>query len=213
MPETMTVSYELFKFEELEDSAKETARDWWRACDDSDDYCEYEDFARMGAILGIEFSDREIPLMNGSTRKEPTVYWSGFSSQGDGACFEGSYSYAKGSQKAIRAEAPSDERLHQIADDLFAAQSDYFFSLEASVRHSGHYYHSGCTEIRVIDGRDDWDAAAEAHEAIAEALRDFMNWMYRQLEAEHDYRRADEQVDEAITMNEYTFDEDGNRKD
>jgi hypothetical protein len=39
-----------------------------------------------------------------------------------------------------------------------------------------------------------------------------MRWVYRRLEAEYNWLQADEQVDESIRCNEYTFDEDGNRE-
>ena len=211
MPETK--EYTVYKFEELSDRAKERARDWWRGCENSDFDTEfmYDDFERVAEILGVSFKVRHIPLMNGKTRPEPTIWWSGFSSQGDGACFEGSYAYAKGSQKAIRDYAPKDERLHRIADDLAAAQRPYFFKLVATATHSGHYYHSGCMSVEVTHADDSYRGVE--WEGIQQALRDFADWMYRQLEAEYEYRMSDENVDDSIEANEYTFDEDGNRED
>ena len=46
---------------------------------------------------------------------------------------------------------------------------------------------------------------------LAELLRDFMNWIYQQLENEHDYLLSDEYVDDTIRANEYEFTENGKR--
>lgn len=198
MPITKEVT--LYHFEELSDAAKEKARDWWRECENQDFSAEFEyaDFEECGRILGIEFKSRPVKLMNGSTRYEPTIYWSGFSSQGGGACFEGSYAYAKGSQKAIRAHAPKDERLHAIADELAATQKPYFFKLTATATHRGHYYHSGCMEIDVEHSDDSYRSVSVDH--VRNALRSFADWMYKQLEAEYEYRMSDEQVDESMPI-------------
>lgn len=201
----------VYKFEELSDSAKERARDWWRSCESQEFDTEfmYDDFKAIADILGIEFNQRAVPLMNGSKRYEPTIWWSGFSSQGDGACFEGRYRYAKGAPKAIAEYAPKDSRLLEIAQGLQAIQSRHFYRLESIVKHRGHYYHEYCTEIDVFDREDNYRDIGDAAESIAELMRDFMRWIYRQLEAEHEYRMSDENVDESIIANEYEFTEEG----
>src|SRR3546814_2772659 len=47
--------------------------------------------------------------------------------QGDGACFEGNYSYARGASAAIRRYAPKDVELQRIADALGAIQRRNFY--------------------------------------------------------------------------------------
>lgn len=205
----------IYKFDELSDKAKERAREWWRGCENQDFHTEfaYEDFERMGNILGIEFTQRQIKLMGGGVRHEPTIYYSGFCSQGDGACFEGSYSYAKGAEKKIKSETgDSEHELVRIAHELQVIQRRHFYRLEATVKHRGHYYHEFCTEIDV-DGNNDRNCLGNdtTCEAVRELLRAFMKWMYRSLEREYEWRMADEQVDDAITGNEYEFNEDGRR--
>ncbi len=208
----ITVEHTLYTFEELSDRAKEAARDWWREAEQMDFDPDYDDFEAIAKILGIEFDAKPIKLMGGGTRYQPTIYWSGFSSQGDGACFEGRYRYAKGASKAIRDYAPKDERLHAIADNLQAIQRKAFYRLEAKCSHRGHYCHSGCMQVDVWDSTSDYSTNVD-EDGIAEALRDFANWMYRQLEAEYEYRMSEENVDESIKLNEYTFDESGRRAD
>lgn len=211
MPITKEVT--LYTFEELSDDAKERARDWWRGCEiaDCDNEFQFDDFVRVGDILGVTFKKRAIPLVGGGTRYDPTIYYSGFSSQGDGACFEGSYAYVKGCAKAIRDYAPKDETLHRIADDLAEAQRKSFYRIRATMEHRGHYYHSGC--MRVEHHGDNPAARHEDEESVTQAMRDFADWIYKQLEADYDYRMSDEAVDESILANEYTFTKDGRRED
>ena len=45
---------------------------------------------------------------------------------------------------------------------------------------------------------------------LEELLRDFMQWIYRQLEAEYEYQTSDEAIAENFTANETEFDADGN---
>lgn len=213
------VEHTIYKFEELSDQAKERARDWWREGALDYDWWDfvYEDAERMGKLLGIELAQKPVKLMSGKTRYDPCIYFSGFYSQGDGACFEGSYSYAKGAAKAIRKETGNtDHKLASIADRLQAIQRRYFYKLEAKVKQSGRYNHEFSTDIDVwISDKDEYDNGApeDAAEEVSDCLRDFMRWIYGQLRAEYEYQMADEQVDESITINEYTFDEDGRRAD
>ena len=51
----------------------------------------------------------------------------------------------------------------------------------------------------------------DADASITEALRALARWLCCQLRAEHDDLIADEAVEEAISINEYTFSESGRR--
>jgi hypothetical protein len=57
----------------------------------------------------------------------------------------------------------------------------------------------------------DQEMTADAEDAVIEALRDLARWLYRQLELEYECQTSDDQVDEAIRANEYTFTEAGRR--
>lgn len=191
----------VYMFAELEDDAKEKARDWYR--NGALDYewwdSVYDDATTCAAILGIEIDK---------------IYFSGFSSQGDGACFEGSYAYAKGSAKEIRKHAPQDEDLGSIADRLQELQRTWFYGLSARVVQRGHYNHELCTDVDVYDDREDINSSrdiTDAEEDLKGLLREYMQWIYSRLMAEYDWLMSDEQVDESITINEYEFDEDGSR--
>jgi hypothetical protein len=196
-----TITRELYQFDELDEKAKETARDWYRQFifQDSHDWEHiYEDATTIGSLMGIEIDK---------------IYFTGFSSQGDGACFEGTYAYKKGSVKAVKDYAPEDKELHRIVEELYQLQKKNAYKLQASVKQRGHYMHSGCTEVEVFkyDSGYDWPSFNDDEKELKELLRDFMNWIYNQLEKEHDYLYSAESVDENITINEYEFTSEGKR--
>lgn len=207
-----TVVTKVYTFDELSDEAKEKAREWWREFALYDKWWDdvYGIADEVFKALGIT-SDKMTKRMDGSMRRSgPCIWFSGFSSQGDGACFEGTYSYAKGAAKKLKELFPHDEELQRIAKELQDLQSRHFYKLSAAVKHSGHYYHKHCTDIEVYIDGDDYNVAADLHEGISDLLRDVMDWIYEKLEAEHDYLLSDECVDENIHINEYEFTEDGN---
>ncbi|MFM7443306.1 MAG: antitoxin of toxin-antitoxin stability system, partial [Tabrizicola sp.] len=178
--------------------------DWWDAV--------YDDFERICAILGVDLNTHPVRLMGGGTRARACIWFSGFSSQGDGACFEATVRHVKGSPHEIRAYAPKDQALHGIADRLQDAQRRNFYQLSAAVTHRGRYYHEFCMTIDVTRDSPTGQAPAEgSEETVVEALRDLSRWLYRQLEAEYNHLTSDDAVDEGIIINAYTFTEAGRR--
>jgi len=137
------------------------------------------------------------------------IYFSGFSGQGDGACFEGSYQYKKGGLKALIDYAPQDEELHYIAKNLQSTQRKAFYQLTANVKHRGHYYHELCTYINIRDERDYHFLDDDLEEEIKDELRSFMQWIYGKLEKEYEWLTSKEAIIESIEANEYTFKSNG----
>ena len=208
------VETNVFQYDELDDRAKERAREWYsrHVFEDSCDWeFVYEDAVRVAEILGIEISTSPVRLMSGKSRQKTDIYFTGFWSQGDGACFEGTYRYAKGATKKIRQYAPQDKELHRIADELQAVQRKHFYHLIASMNHTGHYCHSGCMSVEVEHNEDRYRDIGDAEEEITQLMRDFADWIYERLSDEYDYQTSDEAVEEAIRANEYEFDEEGAR--
>lgn len=201
----------VYTLAELADTAKEKARAWYRRGNLDDDWWDTvtDDFTTICGILGVSLRTRAVKLMGGGTRDKPSIYFRGFSSQGDGACFEGRYAYAKASVPRIKAYAPKDETLQAIARRLEKTQKRNFFAIKAKIEHRGHYYHEQSMLIDVH--RDGAGMTADAEDDVAEALRDLARWLYRSLETEFDYLNSDEVVDEAIIVNDYTFTADGGR--
>jgi hypothetical protein len=183
-----TISTEVFKFDELSDAAKENAREWWREASAGDNYFSesvIDDAKEVGRMLGFDVSD---------------VYWSGFSSQGDGACIVGTWRAADVKAAELRAYAPTDKRLAEIRKSMRAFARAHRDN-SASITHRDRYCHEHSVSIEV-----DQD-----EETFSEIARDFMRWIYRQLETQYDYEQSDEQVDDTICANEYTFTENGRR--
>lgn len=204
----------VYAFDELSEEARESARQWYRTGAFDYDWYDavFDDFAHIAAILGVELRTRPIRLFGGGTRPQNCIYFSGFSSQGDGACFEGDWRHAKRVRAAIRDYAPRDAELHRIADALEAIQWRNFYQLYAAIRHRGRYYHEYGMEISVErDSPNYQEPTANAAEEATEALRDLARWLYRRLEAEFDYLNSDEAVDDAIIANDYSFTADGQR--
>lgn len=190
-----TKTINLYSFDELDDEVKKKAieklydintnYEWWD--------CTVGDFKTIGKLIGINIDK---------------VYFSGFSSQGDGACFEGEYQYKKGGLKELLAYAPRDECLHAIARNLQAIQRKRFYQIFASVKHQGRYYHEMCTRISVELQDNSWVNEA-IEEDIKNELRSFMQWMYSGLEKEYDYLTSEKSIKETIEANEYTFNDQG----
>lgn len=207
---TEVIEKTIYKYDELSDAAKEKAREWWVRCDDGDVSAVYEDAARMGALMGIDLFTRPVKLMGGGTRYDPCIYYSGFWSQGDGACFEGTYRYQKGGAKAVEEECGGqDKELIRIAQGLQDVQRKNFYRLRASTVQCGHYQHSGCMSVSVEDCENLYRDLGDAEDTVTQLLRDFADWIYARLEAEYDYRTSDAVVEENIRANEYEFDEHG----
>lgn len=203
----------VYTYDELDDSAKEKARQWYseQVFNDSSDWeYVYEDAERMASIIGITIDDRPYKTLGGATRHEPCIWFSGFSSQGDGACFEGTYRYKKGVVAAIKAEC-SDEELIRIATALQAVQRKHFYKLRATCKHTGHYSHSGCMGVDVEHSEDQYRDLGDAEDDVRQLMRDFADWIYDQLEREYDYQTSDETVEETIVANAYEFYQSGER--
>lgn len=204
----------VYHIDELSDAAKETARAWYR--ENGFDYewydSVYDDFETICTIIGIRLKSRSVPLAGGGKRYKPCIWFSGFWNQGDGACFEAYYSYARDSVRRIRTHAPLDTKLHLIADTLQDVQRRNFYQIQAEAVHRGRYSHEYCMSVSVErDSPTYQDLAGEADEIVTEALRDLARWLYRHLEQEYDLLSSDEAVDETITANGYTFTATGQR--
>jgi len=212
MPEVIeTLVYTL---DELDERAKERARDWYRQTLHHDDWHDvvFEDFECVCEILGVELATRPVRLYGGGVRHRPSIWFSGFASQGDGACFEGQYSYRKGDVRNIRAYAAKDQQLVAIADKLQRIQRQNLYALEARITHRGRYFHAHSMEISIERASHTWQPPTDgAEEILCEALRDLARWLYCELEREHDFQVSREIVDEGLRANGYTFTEDGQR--
>lgn len=188
----------IYTFDELSDAAKQKAIDAARYWDVQDsewwDFV-YDNSKSVAALMGIDI-DR--------------IYFSGFWSQGDGACFEGPYSYERDSVNRVKEYAPQDSELHEIAEALAAIQKRNFYQLHATTYHSGFYQHSGCMRVNVErDSANYQDMTSDAESDLIDALRAFADWIYSRLESEYEYLTSDEYVKERLSDSGLEFTEDG----
>ena len=207
--ECKTIEY--FQFDELSDNAKERAREWFRSGDDGFwSECATESIKENLVKLGFN---------------KPTLYWSGFSSQGDGACIVGSWYASDCKPDSIISEYPADNAWHKIAVQ-YAEFIGSNPSASASLVHRGHYYHEISVEItadvplpeyddeqeRTVAEWRDIDAKRDAAiDELCELFRDVMRECYRTLNDEYEYANSDECVDGTIRANDYEFDASGAR--
>lgn len=198
----------LYQFDELPtEKAKEKARDWYRSASVGDSFW-------SESIL-----EEDAPtILKHLGYCDPRILYSGFWSQGDGACFTGTWYSSDCKPAALKQHAPEDKELHRIADELGALIAAHP-GMSATLTHRGNYQHEMTIsfDVEFDDETDDETAAAEAArdeaaEEFKELSRDLMRWVYKTLEAEYEYQNSDEQIDEAMRANEYEFTIDGNRE-
>ena len=211
MPQTIEVT--VYSFDELSAEAKERAREWWREASASDnDFADHvtDRLLEAAEALGFRIGTHTVRLYGGGSRQEPNVWWSGFYSQGDGASFDGSYSYSKGAAKKLAEhfEGKDLAELQALAHRLEAVQRPAFYSLTASIDQSGRYSHSMTMSASADDTRGH-DVKADAEEEIQQVARELADWHWSNLRDAYEWEQADEQVDENIRANEYTFTEQG----
>lgn len=186
----------VYTFDELPAQAKEKAIsdrrevnldgwDWWEGV--------YDDARDIAAGIGIEIEK---------------IYFSGFCSQGDGACFEGTYAYKR---PRLCRYACEDAYINSIISRLDDVQQRHFYQLIADIRHNnGRYYHENSVSIDVNINRE-WNllVTREVQEEVESALRDFMRWIYNRLRAEYDYLQSDVTIAQYLIENEDDFLSDG----
>lgn len=212
------IETKVYKYEELSDDAKAKARDWYREANADDNYfAEHitDDFAETLKAFGFDVI--EGTARNGARRS--TIVWSGFSSQGAGAGFSGSWCASEFKPEALLADrppvwpessgghaCPANAELHRIASELRKCANAGLTGADISV--SRDFFM--CLESTCY-GDCDEDSPNEHSECFIEAARDLAHGFYSALEAEYDWQNADEQVADNIIANEYEFTEEGER--
>lgn len=165
--------------------------DWW--------YYVYENFKEDMKEQGIYVSQ---------------MYFSGFWSQGDGACFDGQLNDVP---LFIEKNFKPDE--YPMIRKLLGGGGTVTFS----VSHNGHYYHENSTSFSIDADRLEHvlDMPTDFHEQIVEQwdmeldkeivdfekqsieiFKNHMRTLYRTLEKEHDHLTSDEAVKETIIAND-----------
>lgn len=191
------IETKVYQFEELSSKAKDVAINAAREFLEFSDYAGYtiEDAKTIAALMGWDIE----------------VHYSGFYSQGDGACFVGAMHYKNNCLEAVQAYAPTDTVLHNIAKRWQELQQSNEFALSATVKHSGRYFHEYCTEFDCFDSRteDGYVESTTTENKIKEVAREFMRWIYKQLQDEFEFQTSDSNIAETLNNLDCEFTEDG----
>jgi len=199
-----TIKTQLFQFEKPEDfdfplgerivdEERERLEEWW----DADWFtC---DFETVAGILGFSVDD---------------FNYTGFYSQGDGACFTGSWSKPdKDPVEEMKAYAPKDKELHRLAESV--KEVDDCLEYVEIGRESSHYYHSGTMIVRDWECKDECGKSYEECESEAEFVcniaQQLADWAYEQLRDDYESRTEDEAVKEYIIEEGAWWGCDGNK--
>ncbi len=193
-----TETINLYKYNELSDVAKENARNWW--LEGGLDYEWYD--------CTIDDCKTALEMVGFSNVK---IHFSGFSSQGDGACFMGNYEYKKGALNSVKKEFPQLEALHQLTEQLQLINRRYFYQLAFKLVKTGHMYsHQNMVTVDYVERLDGCEIKEDnLFDDLIDVCRDFMCEIYNMLEREYDYLTSTESVEDSILANEYEFTADG----
>lgn len=224
-----------YRYQDLNDHAKERARLWYVEHGLSYDWWDdvYEMAKEDGVELGFNIDD---------------INFSGFWSQGDGASWTGQVDICAW----LRAHAPDT-----IGVDALIAlfHGGYIHKHMGVTRSNGHYCHENMMSFDYIEMDNgvadpdemDWvELQVEVHEGVGapvlkgmtyanivtlntsdennpykvtnihrleedieESARDYARHIYQRLQEEYDYLTSEQQVAEYFEINEFTFDEEG----
>lgn len=205
------------KFAELDARAKDKAREWYRDGALDNDWWDFvfDDAVIVLGYLGFDATGA-VKTKSGCLEGIPTIQFCGFGSQGDGASFAGHWSAARVDLGKLLEHAPQDEALRGIGTRTVALVLRWPQATCKIIRISYHALHSGtmaCTDVELFPDAEDTgyndDTAIAFEEDVLTLARELADWIYAQLEQEHDYRMSNESVDDGIEANGYEFDEDG----
>lgn len=185
--ETIVKTY--LKFEELNEEQKKKVLDNYRSINvDFHDWHDYtlEEFKGILELLGFV---------------NPKIYYRGFWSQGDGACFVGKFKMPidkddlKNRVKKVKEEYPFViERTNNLFDfENLNFDKDYDEKFD-EIYHRGHYFHENSIYCH--------------NEELLEFCKYFSQEIYSSLSNEYDYLTSDEAIKETILSNDYEFDID-----
>jgi len=188
-----TIETIVYKFEELTDELKEKVLakywdiivdyDWW-------DYT-YEDAKTLGEKMGFQIDK---------------INFSGFCSQGDGACFFGTFKPIADCLAAITDDTTHDSTLSDIARDLTKLILSHGVDWSAKFTTHGRYSHSGTMRVE-LDAPDDMsqEEFTALEKGILQTAREFADWIYSRLEKEYDYLTSATASADFLIANDYEF--------
>lgn len=187
---TVIESFNVYSFDELSTEAKQKALDSNREINIYDEWYEgiYMDTKLIAGAFGLRLDE---------------IYLSGFWSQGDGACFTGSYSYKKDSLSLLKSylgENAEQSEPYRIAKALQEIQRKQFYSVECEIAQRGMYSHSHTMYLSSFDAKR-YD---ETENDVLRCFRAYADWIYKSLQQEYEYQTSDDAVKEQLQEFEFT---------
>jgi hypothetical protein len=190
-----TRTYNVYKFDELSEDAKQKAiKKYYDINVDFEYWAQFE----------LDENKKKLEEMGYYDVK---ILYSGFGSQGDGACFE------------ARVNVPKFIRNHKKEDKfpMLMADSDLIFCV---VKHSGHYYHENSTSVDTCSYFDSSSFSAAELEAVDKEIIELEKLIdldriqegkriYKELGNLYDHLTSHEAIIETLKANDYDFTEDG----
>ena len=211
-----------YTYQQLTDEAKEKVKQWWYEHGAEYDWWDdtYEDFKRDGYELGFV-----IDKMN----------FTGFYSQGDGACWEGQIDVATWLKTHTEDSIARDAWCALIAEDF----CDKHFSIHTKNNHYSHSNTMTCVGWDWVDANGEEDYLyltkpsifqgmhyKELHNLIRstdfpytdpndieqagfESAKEYADELYKRLREEYEYLTSEESLIESCEANDWQFNEEG----
>lgn len=139
------------------------------------------------------------------------IYYSGFWSQGDGACFIGDYAFKKDTVEKIATEFPKFTELQDIAKRLYNLQAKMNYSISASISHYGRYYHENSMEVAIdvedfnCELEEDFILICELEEDFILICKDIAQMIYKYLFECYESETSEDHAKEVILDNDFQF--------
>lgn len=185
----LTKSINLYTFDELDSQVKEKVVGRHRYIDVDGAWYEF-------------IEEQWIEKLNKLGYKEAVIHFSGFYSQGDGACFD-----AKPDLRMLRLKKGMKFRPidHLIRNEYLYGKIDGY---------SNHYCHERTRRFEIIDQLADISKQqsmliTELEDLIEKDRLAICRQIYHELEAEYDYLTSDDHVIETLKGGDYLFEING----
>jgi len=191
---TKTITVKTYTFDELLEEAKEKVLERYR--DINVDFDGWHDVIIDDWKMKLEDLGYE----------DVKIYYSGFYSQGDGACFEAKVDIEKWIKKH-----KAGKRFKKLLNEFRAGAYVY-----VEIKHNYRYYFSTSTGVIYEGGSELYDKAYEQLKEmvkwIEQEREELGNAIYKDLQKEYEYLISDEVVIDTIKANDFEFLEDGGRQ-
>lgn len=207
------ITTEAYQFMELDDRAKEKAREWWRHVDRHINIVSDADlvttFCTVANFCGWSISTSR------SSKAEPDVRYCYGPAPGDYVNWTGTWHANVVRLQELTDNYPKDEQLQNLCAAYAAIAMQWPDSVGTSDEGSrGSYAEIGWAGAAQIDDT----RSKEYNMAYLHSVQLFrantqllQGWMLHQIEVESDYRQSSEYIDEILTINEYEFTKEGER--